>query len=246
MGQPDRSGIVQPTPLFNRLEEAAGDIQPVLIGLDTSSDIFAGEENNRGQVRQFVGLLRRLAIKSNSAVVLCSHPSLTGINTGTGLSGSTGWHNSVRARMYLKPAETEKGEEPDPELRELQFLKNNYGPKAQKILLRWENGVFVPAESTSGSLDKLASDQKAEQQFLSLLSKFNDQSRNVSPSRSPTYAPTVFAEQEGAQGIKPKAFEQAMARLLEADKIHIAEEGPPSRRRQRLVMGSKGHSGAAP
>jgi RecA-family ATPase len=240
LGQPDRNGIIQPTNLFTRLLEAACDIKPKLIGIDTSADVYAGEENDRSQVRQFVGLLRHMAIQGDSGLVLNSHPSLTGINTGTGLSGSTGWHNSVRARMYLKPAETDKGDEPDPELRELQFLKNKHGPKAQKILLRWKNGVFVPVESI-GSLDKLAADQKAEQKFLSILGKFNQQLRNASPDPSKTYAPTVFAADPEAGGIKARAFEQAMSRLLDANRIHIVEEGPRSHRRKRLAIGPKGH-----
>jgi hypothetical protein len=42
--------------------------------------------------------------------MLLSHPSLTGINSGTGLSGTTGWHNSVRARMYfVRPKPDRRG-----------------------------------------------------------------------------------------------------------------------------------------
>jgi RecA-family ATPase len=245
MGRPDRSGIIQPTPLFTRVLEAACDIRPKLIGLDTSSDVYAGEENDRSQVRQFVGLQRHMAIQSDSAVVMCAHPSLTGINSGTGLSGSTGWHNSVRARMYLTTAKTEKGDEPDPELRELQFLKNNYGPKAQTIQVRWQNGVFVPAQSV-GSLDKLAADQKAEQVFLTMLGRFNRQLRNVSAEPSKTYAPAMFAREEDAAGVGSKALEKAMSRLLQADKIHVEAEGPPSKRRRRLVVGPKVHEQSTP
>jgi RecA-family ATPase len=97
LGHPDRNGLIKATPLFHKITEAARDIRPKLIGLDTSADIFAGNENDRSQVRQFVGLLRSLAIAANAAVIVAAHPSLTGINTGTGLSGSTAWHNSVRA-----------------------------------------------------------------------------------------------------------------------------------------------------
>jgi hypothetical protein len=45
---------------------------------------------------------------TKGSVVLIAHPSLTGINTGTGISGSTQWHNSVRARFYLKGYKSEK------------------------------------------------------------------------------------------------------------------------------------------
>ena len=144
LGVANRAGIIEPTPLFHRLHKAVCSIKPQTLVIDTSADVYAGNENDRMQVRQFVGLLRRLAIEGNCSVLLCSHPSLTGINTGTGLSGSTGWHNSVRARMVFRTATTDKGEEPDPELRELVFMKNNYGPIGARVLLRWKSGVFVP------------------------------------------------------------------------------------------------------
>jgi RecA-family ATPase len=245
LGQPDRGGIIRPTPLFTQLLEAGCDIKPKLIVLDTSADVYAGSEIDRSQVRQFVGQLRSMAIQSNSSVILNSHPSLTGINTGTGTSGSTGWHNSVRARMYLKPAETEKGDEPDPELRELQFMKNNYGPKGEKILLRWQNGVFVPAGSVA-PLDKLAADQKADGIFLTILGKFNQQSRDVSAQPSKTYAPALFAKEPEAKGVNNRALEGAMSRLLDTNKIHVEEKGSPSRIRRRLVIGPKVHETGTP
>jgi hypothetical protein len=37
----------------------------------------------------------KMAIQANAYIIVNSHPSLTGINSGSGLSGSTGWHNSV-------------------------------------------------------------------------------------------------------------------------------------------------------
>src|SRR5207249_4444002 len=86
LGVPGRGGIIEPTKLFARLLEAVRDIKPVHLGIDTSADVYGGDENDRSQVRQFVGLLRKLAIAGNCSVVLLSHPSLTGINTGSGLS----------------------------------------------------------------------------------------------------------------------------------------------------------------
>jgi hypothetical protein len=75
-----------------------------------------------------VTLLRDLAISANAGLLLTSHPSLTGISTGSGLSGSTAWNASVRSRLYFKRAKTEKDEEPDPDLRVLEVMKSNYGP----------------------------------------------------------------------------------------------------------------------
>jgi RecA-family ATPase len=163
LGVAGKDHVVKPTALFERLYKEAVQKQPKLITLDTVSDVFVGNENDRTEVRQFVALLRRLAIDSNAGVLVLSHPSLTGINSGTGLSGSTGWHNSVRARMYLRPAVTEDGEDPDPGLRQLEFLKNNYGRLAQRVVLRWRNGIFAP-EASASSLEKAAADVKAENQ----------------------------------------------------------------------------------
>ena len=116
MATVSRSGIVEPTVLYNRLLQAAGDIKPHIIGIAASANVFAGDENTRTQVQQFVNLTTRLAIAANGVTVLITHPSVTGINTGTGLSGSTQWHNAVRARFYLKSPKTEPGEQPDNDL----------------------------------------------------------------------------------------------------------------------------------
>jgi RecA-family ATPase len=94
-----RSGVIQPTPLFGRLLEAAGDVKPRMIGIASSANVFAGSEIDRQQVQQFISLLTAVARVANGALVLISHPSLTGINSDTGLSGNTAWHNAVRARF---------------------------------------------------------------------------------------------------------------------------------------------------
>ena len=231
LGSVDRAGLVKPTSLFERLRASALAVRPKTIILDTLADIFAGNENDRSQVRQFVGILRGLAIEADCAVVISAHPSLTGISTGIGTSGSTGWHNSVRARMYFKTAATEKGEEPDKDLRELEFKKNNYGPLADKMFLRWRNGVFVP-EPWAGSLEKLAAEQKADQVFLSLLDRFEAQGRNVSDKpTAPSYAPKLFADEKAAKDLKIRRTDlaDAMRRLFEDDTIHVVNYGRPSR-----------------
>ena len=48
-----KSGRVTPTKLYRTLFEKAADIKPSIIGLASSADMFAGNEIDRGQVRQF-------------------------------------------------------------------------------------------------------------------------------------------------------------------------------------------------
>ena len=237
LAAPNRNGLVQATKLFGRIHEAACDLRPRLIVLDNSADVFAGNENDRAQVRQFVTLLRNMAISANAGLLLTSHPSLTGISTGTGLSGSTAWNASVRSRLYFKRAKTEKDEEPDPDLRVLEVMKSNYGPVGETVTVRWKDGLFLPVAGGS-SLEKLAADQKAEQLFLTLLDRFNRQGRNTCEKPSaPTYAPTLFTKESEAReaGIRKADFEGAMSRLFAAEKICLERYGSPSRATSRLV-----------
>jgi RecA-family ATPase len=239
LGAPDRNGIIKSTALFDSLYEQAGDLKPKHIGIDTAADVFAGNENDRAQVRQFISLLRKLAIVSNGSVVLLSHPSLTGINSGTGLSGSTAWHNSVRSRMYMTAPKLEQGEQPDSDLRELQFKKSNYGPISNNVTLRYQNGLFLP-EAGASSLDKLAREHQAEEAFLALLARYEQEGRNVSdkPS-SPTYAPSAFRKERDAKGFRKDDLDAAMRRLFEAGKIHVEAYGRPSRPYSRIKLGKK-------
>jgi len=138
LGRVDRYGNIEPTILFARLQGMASTHKPKAIMLDTAADIFAGNENDRSQVRQFITLLRGLAIGTGAAVILVTHPSLHGTSSGSGLSGSTAWHNSVRARMYFKSAPSDNESNL---LRTLEFSKNNYGPIGEHVMLRWHNGV---------------------------------------------------------------------------------------------------------
>jgi RecA-family ATPase len=242
LGYPDHNGLIQPTPLFEELNQAACDIRPKMIALDTSADIFGGNEISRTQVRQFIGLLRKMAIASNSAVLIAVHPSLTGINTGTGLSGSTAWHNSVRARAYLTSEKTEDGQ--DTGLRQLDFMKNNYGPISASVTLQWKTigqaGVYLPVSSGS-SLDRVASDAKAEHVFLDLLRSFTSEGREVSHKIGPSFAPAQFAQTTAAQKLgnnekaRKRALTGAMNRLFEAKKIKTDDYGRPSRRYSKIV-----------
>jgi RecA-family ATPase len=221
-------GGTKPTPLFDDLFEMACDIRPKVIVLDTASDVFGGDENDRTQVTAFVGLLRRLAIASNAAVIITAHPSQHGLSSGSGLSGSTAWHAKVRSQLYLKQAERGTG-------RELQFLKNNYGPTADSIQLTWRNGVFIPGNADD-AVNHREVEAEADRVFLALLARLAGQNRNVSDKPGTTYAPSLFAKEIEGKALGKPALESSMLRLLTANTIKVQIDGPPSRQRSRLVL----------
>jgi RecA-family ATPase/DNA polymerase I-like protein with 3'-5' exonuclease and polymerase domains len=231
-----RTGIIEPTGLYKWLLELAGDTKPVMIGIASSADVFAGNEIDRSQVRQFIRMLTRVAIVSNGGVVLITHPSLTGIATGTGLSGSTQWHNSVRARAVMGSvkASGDKAQR-DVSLRQIEFRKNNYGPISATCFVRWQNGMFLPVEGLH-SMDAAERAAKADEVFLALLRKFSEQKQTVSPNPGRSSAPARFAEHPDAQGLLAKELAAAMQRLLDAKVIEIRTWGPPSKQRQCVAL----------
>src|SRR6516162_8367946 len=130
-----RSGRVEPTALYKQIYEVAGDIKPKNISIDTLSRAFAGNELDRVQVYAFAMHMQALAMVAEGSVTVLSHPSLQGINSGTGISGSTAWHGAFRFRQYLKGFKASDGEQPENDLRELEFKKNQYGPIGESIVL---------------------------------------------------------------------------------------------------------------
>ncbi len=215
------------TAQFAKLKLEAEKLRPRLIVIDPSADVFAGDEINRVQVRQFVQKLSALALEHDSAVVLLSHPSLSGLTSRSGTSGSTAWSNSVRSRLYL--------EADGPMRRVLKVMKSNYGLTGEEIQIRWDDGVYVaddgedPAAVTimNAAVDKL---------FLELLAIFAEQGQNVGIVTGTSYAPAKMAKHPKAKGYGKEKLAAAMQRLLDAGRIKVITEGPPSRQRSRLVI----------
>jgi RecA-family ATPase len=228
LGVPDRRGQIVPTQLYNQLLEAAGDIKPKHIGIDTLADVFGGNEIDRVQVRQFVTMLRKLAIAANGSVVLLAHPSQSGISSGSGLSGSTAWHNSVRGRFYMVEDKNDK------DVRAINFMKNQYGRLDNSIKVRYRNGVFVP-DNGQAEVQRAVVTSKINETYLHCLNIKTAQGVYISSKESRSGAGATFAKMTEANGIKAKAFYEAQERLLSTGKVKIEPYGAPSDKTFRIV-----------
>lgn len=245
---PDRkTGVLGTTPLFDQLNATVAQIKPRLVVLDTLADVFGGDEINRVHARQFIGFLRGLALQHSTTVLLLAHPSLSGMASGSGSSGSTGWNNSVRGRLYLTRHVEGSGVEviePDPDVRVLISKKSNYSRTGIEIRVRWSDGRFVPIDQQATSfLSTLAADARAERVFLDLVEAYTAEGRHVSPNPSASYAPTVFSKDPRSTGITKRALTAAMNRLFADQRIAVREDGPPSRRYVRIVVADRGPEG---
>lgn len=227
-----RSGVMEPTPLWLAFADDARDFRPKMIVLDTVADLFGGDEIRRAQVRQFISMLRKLAIEIDCAIVLLAHPSVAGMASGTGSSGSTAWNNSVRSRLYLTRPE---GKDEDPDMRVMKTMKANYGKTGGEIRLRWCEGAFIlddgRATPTMGLLNR-----KHDEAFMDMLARYIQRGINVSANAGPTYAPSKFAKDSDGKGTSKQQYVDAMGRLLDAGRIKMETFGRPGKERSRLVI----------
>lgn len=185
------------------------------VALDNVAHFFAGDENNRNHVAAFTGLLDRLAIEIGGGVLFLGHPN----KSGDEYSGSTGWENHVRSRLYMSiPA----GHDSDARL--LSRSKPNYAQRGDDVAFRWHNWAFVlPDELPPLVANELASCARAVEEndrFLQCLAKATEERRSTSPNpHASNFAPRVFAKMPMARHMSAKAFEEAMERLLHLGKI---------------------------
>lgn len=235
------AAVLRKTKLFDKLRATVSALRPRLVVLDNLADIFGGNENVKSLARQFVGFLRGLAIEFDCAVLLLAHPSLSGMSSGSGSSGNVAWNNSVRSRLYLQRDKGDDGVEVDPNRRFLETKKANYAGVGTQIDMRWERGRFVALDmpELDDVEDLTPAEQKAERArrvFLDMVERFNTQRRNVAPTKGLNYAPSVFAQHSGARGLGQRYLEIAMNELLDEGAIEVEETGPPSKRRQNIVL----------
>lgn len=238
LASPDKIGL-KSTTLFAAIEAQVARHLPRVVILDTLADVFGGQENERSQARQFIGLLRGWAIRFEAAVLVLSHPSLTGLSSGSGTSGSTAWNNSVRSRLYLDRVKVDGDLEPDPDARVLRTVKANYGRIGGEIRLKWQDGAFRVVENAAAAsaFGAIAESARADQVFLNLLDRFQAEGRHVSAfGTANNFAPTAFARHHDAAGINRRGFHAAMDRLFAAGRIKVGKsDGPPSKRREIII-----------
>lgn len=127
--------------------------------VDPLTDVFDGEEINRRDVRAFVAAVRGLV---PGPVILTAHVNRESVKTrqaGSAWSGSTAWHNSVRARLELLPVagdDQEAAPAEDDGRRLLYLAKNNDGRSGLQldVRLNFERWVFETpsADATNGAV----------------------------------------------------------------------------------------------
>jgi AAA domain len=240
----DKEGRVQLTDRYYEILKAAKDFGAKFIVIDTAADTFGGNENDRSQVRQYIGhALNKLAAAIDGAVLLNAHPSRSGMSaTGDMDGGSTGWSNSARSRWSLARPKEEDGQPADTDERILTRRKANYSSIGQDLKLRWTDGVLVAKPqagrgSFMGMSNPLLTQGDCERVFLELLARCDALNMPVHESkRASNWAPKVFAKRPDAAGYTLRQFDTAMSSLFAHDMIKLENYGRSGDQRRRIVV----------
>jgi len=137
------------TPAYGALDARMREQRTDLLVVDGVADAFGGNENIRAEVKAFVNALLALISADSGAVLLVGHvnrPSASAGATGDGYSGSTQWHNAVRARWYLYP-ETRATEDGGRSERTgdllLELQKSNLGRTDAQMRFAWDDEAHL-------------------------------------------------------------------------------------------------------
>ena len=114
-------------------------------------------------------------------------------------------------------------------------MKINSGKTGEVVEMRWQDGIYVLDDGGDSIVETLVN-SKIDKLFLELLALFTEQGQNLGTSGGKNYAPAKMAEHPKAKGFTKKQLAASMQRLLDAKRIKVVTEGPPSRQRTQLVV----------
>lgn len=238
------------TPLFDQVLAAAVEFGAGLVVVDSLHDVYGANENARTEARQFIQRLQMIAEATGGAVILTAHPSLSGMATGTGMSGSTAWNAAVRSRLYLTRP---RPDAEDDDARRLERKKANYAKANESLALRWHEGVLAPDGPVGGGgggmvgagagvvqwLAGKAEAEAARDAFLACLDVIAARGdvASESPQSKTRYAPKLFARMPEAGRFKgrSKPLAGAMMDLIAAGEIRSVDVADPWRKRSHTL-----------
>ena len=140
-----------------------------MVILDTLSDVFAGDENDRQQVCAFIPLLARLGLKTQLTTPTAGASLLTGMVSRT-LPADRDQRDPSAYVLH-----GDRGGTIDTRI--LQVMKANYGPKNLCVKLRWQRGLYVPVTEAAQHGEEKYSAEAADECFLRLLRRLHQKAR---------------------------------------------------------------------
>ena len=192
-----------------------------VIFLDTAADMYGGNENSRREVNMFLKTyLGSLCVQYKATIIVLAHPSVAGMASGSGMSGSTAWNNGVRGRFYLTKADGGLDEE-----RVLSRKKSNYSSAGddESINLIWEAGVLTQVDQASGGTISRIERNTCERETIMSIDKYWEDGMPLKGAKGPggrSHKLTVALPRELAKkGHSRKVIAAVMRELIDDELI---------------------------
>ena len=125
------------TQLGRAVRQVVEDTSAGLLVLDSLAAVYGANENDRGQVRDFMASWDAWATSHDCAVLIIGHPP----KSTAGYSGSTDWHSAARARWEISKeplGAASKGNRQEPSQWQLAMVKSNYAQEPPALCLDWD------------------------------------------------------------------------------------------------------------
>ena len=140
-GSGHTSTVAGLTPTGRAVRSLAETKGAALLVVDPLAAAFVSNENDRGLVRAFASSWDGWARRVRCTAAMIAHPSKDREHT---YSGNTDWQASSRWMLHVRGVtdqDSAHGDNGRPNLRVLDWAKANYGPKAESVYLKWEDGA---------------------------------------------------------------------------------------------------------
>ena len=217
--------IAEPTPTFWRLREYCLQQAVKTLWLDHILHIVAGDITRPEIVTKMLGVLSKLSIDMDGAVIIAGHVAKA---ADSQYLGSVMFSALVRSRMWLrKPSAEELAGRPicdHVSLRVLELAKANHAPLGQ-VMLQWHEGAFIAADGAASTEERTRRERHAESVFIRALRELDQRQRSVDTKG--TYAAhRTIVDYDVNEGLTAPELQEAMKRLIKSRRIKVGIEKP--------------------
>ena len=235
--QTSKGMALEMTPMFHWLKQRAMALKPQVLFIDNRAQVVVGNENDRVVAGFSMRMFGSLAKDTGAAVIVLSHPSMSGSKTGA--SGSTQWFNTARSNVFMAREGHSVDEEDDLKgddgKRVLRNNKSNYGPINSEANVVWEFSRWKCTDKPvdTSSLGRSAQYAKAERVFMELLRWHAEKNINLTMAALPKAFDKLPKEQR--EGFNATWFSRAMLSLLDQGRIKLEEGWSGGHKKQFVV-----------
>lgn len=231
-------GRMRTTPVYNELKEELESNPADFLILDHIGHVFAGNNDDRVHVTQFINAMVALQPLKEYALILLGHPSRGDDST---YGGSIAWDYGVRQRWYMGGSPPGSKIKPEDGITYLTLEKANDRPKREPIRLEYRDGVFVPDAIVKNSSGVVVTRAEQALQFTTncICDFLQEGIRVTSSAQSPDFLPKVLAHKGALGKFREDEIVQALTKLKVDGKLIEQEYGKTDQRKTKYTLAVK-------